>query len=72
MMIGSHAATRTMSAPNSDWHVQPPALLSVRADEDEDIERAWTHFVDGRSVVTGYRIVNHLQLPDAFKRRFHE
>jgi len=72
MVIGPQAASRAMSAPNAGWHVRPLALLSVRVDEDEEIEWQWTHFVDGRSVVTGYRIVNRVQLMSAFKRRFHE
>ena len=72
MVIGAQAASHVMSAPSADWHVRPPALLSVRVDEGEAVEWQWTHFVDGRSVVTGYRIVNRVQSLNAFKRRFHE
>jgi hypothetical protein len=57
-----NATTHTVSAlDGTSWHVQPPALLGVRVDEDEDVEWQWTHFVDGRSVVTGYRVVPRLK-----------
>ena len=52
------AGTRFVSAPEgTSWQVQPPALLGVHLDEDEDVAWQWTHYVDGRSVVTGYRII---------------
>jgi hypothetical protein len=68
------ATTRTLSAPEgTSLHVRPPALLGVRVDEDEDVEWQWTHFVDGRSVVTGYRVVSRLQLlKEPINRRFHD
>ena len=73
MVVGPQAASHAMSAPNADWHVRPPALVSVRVDEDEDVEWQWTHFIDGRSVVTGYCIVNRAgPLHQPFKRRFDE
>ena len=59
MMIDVQATTRR-TPPAGDWRVQPPALVSVRVNDDEDIDWQWTHFVDGRSVVTGYRIVPRL------------
>ena len=68
MMIDVQATTRS-TPPASDWRVQPPALLSVHVDDDEDVEWQWTHFADGRSMVTGYRIVPRLgQLHELFKR----
>jgi len=60
MMIYLQATTRR-TPPASDWRVQPPALVSVQVDEDENVEWQWTHFADGRSVVTGYRIVPRLK-----------
>lgn len=59
MMIDAQAATRR-TPPASDWRPQPPALVSVQVDENEDVEWQWTHFADGRSVVTRYRIVSWL------------
>jgi hypothetical protein len=48
-------------------------LLSVRMEADEEVEWQWTHFVDGRSVVTGYRIVDRSKrVNNRVKRRFHE
>jgi hypothetical protein len=35
-------------------------LLSVNVYDDEDVEWIWTHYADGRSAVTGYRIVYNL------------
>jgi hypothetical protein len=37
----------------------PPAgsLLNVFLSDDEDVEWIWTHYADGRSAVSGYRIV---------------
>jgi hypothetical protein len=31
--------------------------LSVELEPDEDVRWHWTHFADGRSMVTGYTIV---------------
>jgi hypothetical protein len=39
----------------------PSQILSVDLAEDEDVEWNWTHFTDGRSAVTGYRIVKKPQ-----------
>ena len=52
-----------VQAPATDYYLRPPALVSVVVEEGEDVEWIWTHFADGRSVATGYRIVN--------KRRKH-
>jgi len=66
-------ATARRTPPASDRCLQPPALVSVRVDDDEDVEWQWTHFSDGRSMVTGYRIVSRFgQFDELFKRRIHE
>ena len=72
MGIGFCNITREMRSPSTLGLVQPPALLSVRVEDDEDVEWQWTHLVDGRSMVTGYRIVNRLQWLNALQRRFHD
>jgi hypothetical protein len=46
-----------VSAPADDNCVRPPTLLSVEVDEGEAIGWIWTHFADGHSAVTGYRLV---------------
>jgi hypothetical protein len=48
---------RIVLAPSSTGMLIPGGVLSVMLDEDEDVEWQWTHYADGRSVVTGYRIV---------------
>ena len=34
-----------------------PAVTHVVLEEDEDVEWQWTHFEDGRTIVTGYTII---------------
>jgi hypothetical protein len=48
---------RTVLAPMSWGLVGAPAVVSVTLEEDEDVIWHWTHFTDGRSMVTGYTIV---------------
>ena len=49
---------RKVSAPASGGvEVMSGSLLSVTLEEDEDVLWHWTHYQDGRSVVTGYTIV---------------
>jgi len=43
--------------PTNDNCLCPPMLLSVEVVEGESVEWIWTHFADGHSAVTGYRIV---------------
>lgn len=38
-----------------------PALLGVEARENEEVRWHWTHFSDGRSMVTGYTITTRLR-----------
>jgi hypothetical protein len=47
---------RTVYAPQTERNSTPPAVISVKLDEDEDVEWIWTHTADGKSVVTGYII----------------
>jgi hypothetical protein len=42
---------------------EPPAVVSVVLDEDEDVEWIWTHTADGKSVVTGYIITKRPDKP---------
>ena len=35
----------------------PPGVISVVVGEDEDVRWCWTHYPDGRSVVTGYEVI---------------
>jgi hypothetical protein len=63
-----HCDSRRVEPPTSDPYLRPPALLRVRLDDDEDVEWQWTHFVDGRSVVTGYRIVKRDKLAAKLRR----
>jgi hypothetical protein len=44
-------------APSLDVVIAAPAVLSVELEPDEDVRWHWTHFADGRSMVTGYTIV---------------
>jgi hypothetical protein len=53
---------RRMTPPGSEGYVRPSALLSINASEEEDVELIWTHTVDGRSFVSGYRLVPKLPL----------
>jgi hypothetical protein len=72
MILDAQTATTLRTPPASGWRLQPPALVSVQVDDDEDVEWQWTHFADGRSMVTGYRIVNRPQsLRKLFERRRH-
>jgi hypothetical protein len=57
---------RCVEPPASDGYVRPPALLAVDIADDEEIEWIWTHYIDGRSVVGGYRI-----MPKRDLLRFH-
>jgi hypothetical protein len=50
--------SRTLPAPASWGLVAAPAVLGVVLEADEDVIWHWTHFTDGRSMVTGYTIVN--------------
>ncbi|HEY0733478.1 MAG TPA: hypothetical protein VGD69_01105 [Herpetosiphonaceae bacterium] len=48
---------RTVYAPQPNDAQQAPAVISVELAEDEDVQWQWTHYNDGRSVITGYTIV---------------
>jgi len=50
---------RTIQAPSSSDATKPGAFISVDVDLDQDVEWIWTHYPDGRSAVTGYRVVQH-------------
>lgn len=60
MMNVANPVARQVSPPGSHGEVRPPALLSVELREGEDAQWIWTHYADGRSIVTGYRIVPQL------------
>lgn len=47
----------TFPPPGNNNVVRPPTLLSVMVEDGEVIEWIWTHFADGSSAVTGYRIL---------------
>jgi hypothetical protein len=49
-----------VAPPADDNRLRPPMLLSVEVEDEETIEWIWTHFADGRSAVTGYRVVPKL------------
>jgi len=46
-----------VAPPADDNCLRPPMLLSVEVEESESVEWIWTHFTDGHSAVSGYRIV---------------
>jgi len=48
---------RLVYAPRSDNSITPSVILSVELNEDEDVRWQWTHYPNGKSVVTGYTIV---------------
>ena len=54
---------RTVYAPQAKRNSTPPAVISVKLDEDEDVEWIWTHTADGESVVTGYIITKRTDKP---------
>jgi hypothetical protein len=66
-MTALPADRQHVSAPGLDNVLRPPALVSVELDEGEEVEWIWTHYADGRSVVSGYRIVHNL--PSNLKSR---
>jgi hypothetical protein len=55
---------RVVYAPQPNDAQQAPAVISVALDEDEDVEWQWTHYNDGRSVITGYTIVKRAEQQD--------
>jgi hypothetical protein len=56
---------RIVRAPSPQGPVSPPAVLTIELDEDEEVQWHWTHFADGRSIVTGYPIIRSVRLPEA-------
>jgi thiamine monophosphate synthase len=54
---------RMVYAPQAERNSTPPAVISVKLDEDEDVEWIWTHTADGKSVVTGYIITKRADKP---------
>lgn len=49
----------TIARPPAIASVIAPALLGVEIDSnEEEVRWHWTHFIDGRSMVTGYTIVS--------------
>lgn len=48
---------RVVQPPSPIGTFGPPALNSVQLADDEDVLWHWSHFADGRSVVTGYTII---------------
>jgi hypothetical protein len=71
MMNVANPVAYHVEPPGSDSYIRPPAVLSVEVGEDEDVEWIWTHGTDGRSVVTGYRIVPRLPRSLAQQRDRH-
>ena len=53
--------TRRVAAPRPTDCRQVQPILSVEAEPGEDVEWIWTHYPDGRSAVTGYRLVSASQ-----------
>ena len=49
--------TYTICAPESSDTSVPGALKNVVVNTDENIEWVWTHLQNGKSAVTGYRII---------------
>jgi hypothetical protein len=54
---------RTVYAPRAERGTEPPAVISVQLDEDEDVEWIWTHTANGQSVVTGFIITKRTDNP---------
>ncbi len=48
---------RVVQAPQAGNPSMPNSVLSVELSDDEEVEWQWTHFPDGQSIVTGYKIV---------------
>ena len=49
--------TYTISAPEKSDTSVPGALTNVVVNTNEKIEWVWTHLQNGKSAVTGYRII---------------
>jgi hypothetical protein len=67
IMINGGDVRTWVAPPAHDNYLRPPALLSVALEEGEEIVWQWTHFADGRSVVTGYSIIRRVNTPGAAK-----
>lgn len=52
-----HGSPKRVEHPPGSQRLDGSAVLSVELNEDEEVVWHWTHFSDGRSVVTGYSIV---------------
>lgn len=50
-------AKRVVTAPQPNNPSMPASVLSVELSNDEEVQWQWTHFPNGQSVVTGYKIV---------------
>ena len=53
----SNNKKRVVYAPRSDYSSIPASVVSVELSEDEDVEWLWTHYPNGQSIVTGYKII---------------
>lgn len=49
---------RVVQAPSAGVMQGSSAVFNVELGDNEDVEWLWTHYADGQSVVTGYRIIN--------------
>jgi hypothetical protein len=58
---------RTVYAPRLERSTEPPAVVSVELDADENVEWIWTHTADGKSVVTGYIITKRTDKPGQWR-----
>lgn len=54
---------RIVYAPQPDTTLSAPAVISVELAEDEQVEWQWTHLANGKSIVTGYTIIQPTEQP---------
>lgn len=48
---------RRVQAPVTGMSNGASPVLSILLEEDEEVRWQWTHYADGRSVVSGYEII---------------
>ena len=53
---------RIVYAPQPTPVAISASIISVELGEDEEVEWQWTHYADGRSLVTGYSVVKKLKI----------
>ena len=52
---------RIVHPPTTSSTNNPPQIVSVRLNHDEEVQWHWTHNTNGQSVVSGYEIVKKIK-----------